>query len=323
MEIMNRSKFFLSGLFVAVFLCLSAGHVCAEDEIVARVGNVVVTDFEVSRQIQRLMPFFGAYHGNMSEKKMQELREKAIERLIEKAYMVNAALEKDMKVSKAEIDRAVAKIREKSSMGQEFDKALGKEGMAALRESLNKEMLARNILKETVEDRIDVSDKRLRNYYDNNKQRFKRPPQFRVSQILVKVDPSSAREEWEKKRLVAEELSSRARSGEDFYDLAYNNSDDKTRFVGGDLGYFHLGRIYEEIENELVKMKVGDVSGPIRTIQGFHVVKLTAYEPETQMDYPEIKARLAKDLRDTEFEQLKADWLNALREKYQLEYPAK
>jgi len=68
-------------------------------------------------------------------------------------------------------------------------------------------------------------------------------------------------------------LYKRSVAGEDFYDLAYYNSDDKSRYVGGSLGSFHRGQVQEDFGDALVELNVGEISRPVKSEYGYHIIK--------------------------------------------------
>ena len=114
----------------------------------------------------------------------------------------------------------------------------------------------------------------------------------------------------------AQELAERARAGEEFYDLAYFNSDDKRRFVGGDLGTFHEGQTVKAFEDAVIKMQPGEISDPVRTRFGYHIIKLTAVEEARQMRFDEMEDKIRADLEQKQRDALLENWVNELREKY-------
>ena len=111
----------------------------------------------------------------------------------------------------------------------------------------------------------------------------------------------------------------KAVAGEDFYDLAYYNSEDKTRMVGGDIGVFHLGQAQPEVEEAIVKMKVGEISKPVRTFYGYEIVKLMEVSPSTQLTFADMREKLMAAEHKEQYDRLKADWLAGLKESYKVE----
>ena len=102
---------------------------------------------------------------------------------------------------------------------------------------------------------------------------------------MVKVDPAETAEEKEAKKQRAEKLLERAKAGEDFFNLAYYESDDRSKYVGGSLGSFHAGQTVAEFDSVIQKMKAGEIAGPVRTLYGYHIIKLDDVQEARQLTF--------------------------------------
>ena len=314
-----KTRCCVTGLLLAVFLCLSAVHVFAAAKIVAQVGNVPITVFELSRELQKLIPLASGYHKGISKQKVDELSEEAMTKVIERAYMVQYALAEELSVSSAEIDEVLLPVRERFPSESAFEEALGEETKADFRASIYRLLLAKKAEDVAVEQKIKVDEADVKANYDANMSRYKRPRQFRASSILLSVDPAATPKEKSDKLEFAKKLVSQARSGEDFYNLAYYNSDDRTKYVGGDMGYFHEGQVLEEIQQTVEKMKVGEISDPVTTLQGYIIIKLVEDNPPVQLTFMETKDKLIAAEEKRQREQLRGEWLEHLKETYKVE----
>ncbi|NIR17793.1 MAG: peptidylprolyl isomerase, partial [Desulfobacterales bacterium] len=108
--------------------------------------------------------------------------------------------------------------------------------------------------------------------------------------------PASNKKERTELRERAEGLAKRAKDGEDFYNLAYYNSDDRTKYVGGDLGYFHKGQTVPEFESALLEMEPGEIAGPVKSMYGWHIIKLVEDNPPRQLSFEDMKGKLRQQL---------------------------
>jgi parvulin-like peptidyl-prolyl isomerase len=113
-------------------------------------------------------------------------------------------------------------------------------------------------------------------------------------------------------------LLEQARGGADFYNLAYHNSDDRTRYVGGDLGYFHEGQVVPEFETVILAMEPGQISELVRTRFGFHIIRLVEVNEPRQLSYEEVRERIRERLEKEQQERLMDAWMAELRERYPL-----
>lgn len=294
---------------------LSTTH-AADPKVVAQVGSVPVTIFDLGREQQRLLPFNTSFHTGVPAEALERIKNEALTTMIDQAYKVNYALEKKITVDKKIVGERVDKLKKKYKSEKEFKTALGEESIKDLRAAIERTLLAQKAEEVAIQKNINVTDADVRAYYDTNKHTYKRPKQFKASHILVKVDPSSNAEERATLEKKAKDLAAKAKSGEEFYNLAYYNSDDRSKYVGGDLGYFHEGQTVPEFEDAIKKMKVGEISAPVKSMYGWHIIKLVELNEMKQLEFEETKVRIREQLEKAAREKLYSNWMDELKAKY-------
>ncbi len=288
----------------------------AGSSVVAEVGGIPVTAHELQREFQQKIPMQVSFHGGISQEKLAEVQAQALDALIEQAYKVRYALAEEITVDSALVEERFTAVRARFADTDAFVKALGTEGVDGFRGSIYRKLLADKAEEVAVSDRVAVSDDQVARYYEERRATFLRPRQFKASQILVKVDPASNKEERKVLRERAESLLAQARAGEDFYNLAYYNSDDRSKYVGGDLGTFHEGQTVKEFEEALKKLKPGDISDPIETMYGYHIVQLVETSEPRQLSFDEMKDKIRKSLEKEARDALYEEWMLSLRAQY-------
>ena len=284
--------------------------------IVAKIVETPVTVYELNREMQRILPMNSGYHGGISAEKISAIREKALMNLIDQGYKVQSALEQNITVSEEDLNQRLEKVHEKFTTKQALQKALGQEDLNNFYASVSRMLLAIKAEELAVGSRSRLSEAEIRSYYEQHKSSYNRPKQYRVSHILIKVDPTRITSDKEQARLKAERLAEQARSGKDFYNLAYYNSDDRTKMVGGDIGYFHSGQIVKEFEDAITGLNPGDIAGPVETLAGFHVIKLTEVNEARQLSFDEVKDKIRQAQEKKRYDLLYADWMAGLKKKY-------
>jgi parvulin-like peptidyl-prolyl isomerase len=177
--------------------------------------------------------------------------------------------------------------------------------------------------KREVDDKVVVTDEAVRQHYTENKTKFLKPAEYRASQIMIKVDPSSNKEEKTALREKAEKILKKVQNGADFAQLAEQESDDMSRIKGGDLGFFHAGVTEAEFDEAIKQMKVGEIRGLVETIYGFHIIKLTDKKEPHQLEFDEIKAKIKNQLVDAEKKRLSTQWMDQLKGKATIVYSGK
>jgi peptidyl-prolyl cis-trans isomerase D len=154
------------------------------------------------------------------------------------------------------------------------------------------------------EAQAKVSEEEIRTYFDLNKKTYATPKKVRARHILFKVEPDANPKEIEDRRNKAVEVLKQARSGTDFGGLAQKHSDDPgSRAKGGDLGFFTRDRMVKPFSDAAFAMKTGEISEPVRTPFGWHIIKVEAIQEAKEAVLAEvadrIRRKLAKDKANT------------------------
>ncbi len=144
---------------------------------------------------------------------------------------------------------------------------------------------------------LSVSDEEAQAYFHNHPKEFTEPEKVRARHILLKIPPGAdkkAREEIHKK---AEEILAKIKAGEDFAKLAQSESQDEaTAAKGGDLGFFTRGSLNRAVGAAAFKLKVGEVSKPIFTGQGYDLIKVEEKKPEKELSFAAVKDKIVAKL---------------------------
>jgi peptidyl-prolyl cis-trans isomerase D len=143
----------------------------------------------------------------------------------------------------------------------------------------------------------------LKQRYEEQKARFVSPEQRLASHILVKV-PANADAAAQKAALEkAQKIAAEAKGGKDFAALAKADSDDLgSKSQGGDLGWLDKGVTDPAFEAALFAMKKGDISDPVKTEEGYHVIQLRDVRPEAVRSFAEVKDELSHQYLESERE---------------------
>lgn len=157
---------------------------------------------------------------------------------------------------------------------------------------------------------VDVDEEILKESYEERLSEFGLPEERRTRHILIEAAGDSSDEEIAAAKAKAEELLEKIRAGESFEELAKESSDDfGSANDGGDLGFLTRDTMMDEtFADAAFALNVGDVSEPVMSNYGFHIIKLDEVKAEKRKSYEEVREELANDYRqrqaeDTFFEQ--------------------
>ncbi|MGG2119904.1 peptidylprolyl isomerase [Bacillus bombysepticus] len=192
-------------------------------------------------------------------------------------------LQKKYKVSDGEIDDEIKRL--KSEFGNSFNDFLSQNGVN--NEEQLKDVIKLDKLKQKLAlEHLKIQDKDLKALYEQKK------PEIRVSHILVSDET------------LAKDIKSKIDSGEDFGSLAKEFSQDiATKEKGGDIGYFKEGDMVQAFQDAARKLKVGEVSQPVKTDFGYHVIKLL--DEKKLPSFEQMKPQLQSELISNKMDQAK------------------
>lgn len=143
-----------------------------------------------------------------------------------------------------------------------------------------------------------ISEDELRKLYDEEAARYVTPEERRASHVLVSLAPGAKDEEAKQALAKAQDLRRQVMSGGDFAALARKHSQDPgSAAKGGDLGFVRRGAFVKEFETALFALKPGEISQPVKSQYGYHVIKLVAVKPEMRKPFAQVRGELETTLR--------------------------
>jgi peptidyl-prolyl cis-trans isomerase D len=164
------------------------------------------------------------------------------------------------------------------------------------------------IARSDVAAEIPVDEATVRSHYEQNLQAYGREEQRRVRHILIQVDAAADDEKVSVAREKALRAAERIQGGEDFAALAAELSDDPgSAAQGGDLGFFGRGMMVQEFENAAFALAQGELSEPVRSPFGFHLIEVVDIEAGEVRPLEEVRADIIASLREFEADTLFMD----------------
>ena len=144
---------------------------------------------------------------------------------------------------------------------------------------------------------VTVTAEDIRDYYESNTEKFKEPKTVQARHILIKVDQNAKPEAVESARRKAEDVLKLAREGQDFAALARKYSEGPTKTKGGDLGTFRREAMVKPFADKAFSLKAGDISDPVRTRFGWHIIKVEKVNPAKTRSLDEARNEIEKTLQ--------------------------
>ena len=275
-----QKKFALS-LTIGLFLCLFyVEKIEAKIELLDRVVAVVDSGVVMESQLnQRVQDIIGRLRSDGIELPPKEvLEEQILERLIIEEIQLQIGDQAGVKISDAELNRALSMIASENSMNlEQFKESLdaNNDSYVKLRDQVRKELIIQRVQRGKVGANIEISEQEIENFLNSEEGRSKLAEQYNVQQILLSLSSSAPENEVNLVKEKGADLIERYKEGESFEKLAATYSSDQNALEGGSLGWRKSSELPSLFSNVVVKMKVGEISELIRSGAGFHIIRLS------------------------------------------------
>ena len=318
MKMTAHRKFLTFAAGFGLLASSAAAQARTVERIVAVVGEDIVLESEMNERARPFLQEISALpDANQRKARAAAVRREVLDNIISENLLLQQADELKLSVTSEEIDRSIEQIKKDYGLtdAQLLDE-LRKQGlnMASYRQSTRREILKYRVLNIAVGSKVQVSDNDVQNYYERNMKSGSNQ-QVKVSHIFIVIPENADAAKVLEREQYAKKILARAKAGEDFGGLARELSEDgATRAEGGDLGYFgkEMG-LPKTVEELVFNMKVGEVGGPVRGNQGFHVIKLMDRRAKDVKPLGDVKEELRGQLRSKEMERQTKAYLADLR----------
>lgn len=259
---------------------------------------------------------------------LHRFKSRLIDRLIDRKLLDQAIADSSVEVSEEEVSKKLEDVRKKfeqQSDGQGKSKSLdqmaSEYGISGdeLRDSVRRSIAIEKLL---VERGTEMpSDDEARKYYEDNKKQFEKPERVRARHIVARVKPESKEKKWKRAEKRIKKIRKKVvDKGKSFADLAKENSDGPRSQKGGDLGYFSKKQLQNKALAEAAfSLDEGEVSKPIKSKFGWHLIKKTGSKEASTTPYEEISDRLKERLKNKKIKEQLQTYLEELRSEAEIE----
>lgn len=282
-------------------------------EAVAKVNGREISSIELQEAYLNAIALYRQFGQSVSRAQEEAVRYDILRSLVDRELILQAARKERVQVSRSEIDERLSEIKE--VWGDQYQEVLRREGLTERRlRSLIEEDLLVAAMRERKSE-VSLTDDEVRRAYDESLERI------RVRHILVAPEEVDGEPDWNGALAEAEALLARLRSGEPFDALAREHSDDPgSASAGGDLGVISRYESFvEEFMEAAFSLEVGEVSEPVRTDFGYHLIEVTERTIVEGEPFDEVKESLRSELEVVRGEESWLEWLEAQRQSANVE----
>lgn len=278
------------------------GHVVRRGELQALVGRHGIYQDDVERAWLADLFAVGAEAVEVAPAAAAALKRAALLRLVEEEKLKQAAAGEP--IDPAVAARETQWLRDQFGDEGSWQKSLAGSGLSrrALAREVAANLRARAWLEKQIADRILPNDEEVRRYFDAHEADFEEPLRLRASHLFLAAPEGYPEDVIARQRALIQQLSRRIGNGESFPALIAEFSEDEaTKKRDGDLGYFAERRMLPEVFATAQQLQPGQISAPVRSRLGFHIIRLTEARPAGQLSLeearPEIIALLENEKR--------------------------
>lgn len=207
---------------------------------------------------------------------------------------------KDIEVTDADVDAEIAKIKEQFPTPEAFEQQLEQSGQTEEKlRGLIKDGLGQRKWVESQVGDTEVTDEEAKAFYEENSEQFEQPEMVRASHILILTPDDADEGTMKEKEEAANEAAEEVRAdGADFNEVAKKLSEEPgADESGGDLDFFTKEQMVPEFADAAFGMEVGEISDPVKTQFGYHVIKVTDKKEAGKMPFEEVKPQLEAFLK--------------------------
>jgi peptidyl-prolyl cis-trans isomerase SurA len=306
-----------------LFLAALLGGALARAELVDRIAAVVNTEvIPLSEVEKRAAPELARVDQEVTGPERAQKRAAVLKRtldgLIDEKLVDNELRELKVSITDKDVDTAVEEVKKSYNINDaQLAEAVAREGftMAEYRDTMRKQIGRYKLINEKIRKNVKVSEADVQSEYDRMTHTEGQDYEVHVRHILIAVPKNAPAADAEKAKLKAAALSAEARQpGVDFAELARKRSEGSSSSDGGDLGFFKRGTMVPEFERVAFGLKPGEVSDPVRTQFGWHVLKLEEIRTLGIKPLAELKPEIEDRLRRAQAERLTSQYMDQLRQ---------
>ena len=306
-------------------------------QVVAKVNGTELTSDLLKREMIAYRLLASRQGKTMDTKNEEKIARGLLMKAIDDELIYQQGLKQNINIDSATIDRELDHIQTQFPDKKLFLAALAAQRLTfdVLKKNIKKTLVKEEFVRANIVSEVQVTDDKVKSFYDKNKDTFIKPETFKISHIYVSIpapgdgeadspeDRAKAKEilDWVKNeaRKKIDWASLSLKSGKPFTSVAKEFSEDpKTSEKGGDLGFLMKNQTLPEVSSAMVKLKVGEISSVIESSLGFHIIQLTEKKESHPIALAEVKPEILNHLLKLETEKQLKNYLSGLRKKSEI-----
>lgn len=264
-------------VLLTMIQAVQAEEIIPLDSIVAIVNEDVITQLELKSEFREVVKNLKKKQAKLPPANI--LGKQVLDRMILERIQLDMAKRTGIKVDDTTLSRAINRIAAQNNMSlSEFRENLAQQGIdfRRFRDEVKTQIILKRLLQRNVVNKINISDQEIENFLFNIDKQGGMEQAYHLKHILISTPEGASPKVIKAAQSKALKTVEKLRSGDDFSATALAMSDGQNALEGGDLGWRKSGELPSLFSDAVRTMKVGDISDPIRSPSGFHIITLVA-----------------------------------------------
>lgn len=285
--------------------------------VVVRVNGEDITRGEIMEAMNAtLQQLAGRVPPEQLQQMQANLYNNIQDQLITKKLLDAAVAAANIEITEEDLSAAITEIRASVPPGQDLEAALAANGSSIeqLTESIKEQLATKKFLESKTEGIEDATEVEVREFYDSNPDRFKKPAGVTASHILIKFEEGETEAGKAEKKVQLEKVRTEILAETiTFEDAAKTNSACPSSAQGGSLGTFGKGQMVPEFEIAAFTQEIDEVGDVVETSFGYHIIKVTDRQEEGVVEFDEAKEQITAFLSGQKKQEAVTEFLKGLR----------
>ena len=297
------------------------------EQIIARVNNSIISQSDLKRSEEQLAAEQSKQDPGTAPENAPQQKD-LLRDLIDSRLLAQKADELGISADTDVIKRLdeLRKQMHAESM-EDLEKAAQAQGVSfeEFKQNLKDSILTQKVIQQEVGGHISVTQQEIQEFYDQHKAEMQRPEQVRLSEILISTQQTqpaaasvgltpAADDSVAQAKAKADAIYAQLVKGAKFEEVAQKNSNGPTSANGGDLEYFKRGTLSKQLDDQVFALKPGQFTEPIRTNQGWVILKVTEHQSEGVPPLKEVEPMIQERLYMSKMQPALREYLTKLRE---------
>jgi len=285
------------------------------EDVIVRVGDQIITRSDLIKARQQLAA--ENQQRNLSPEEAADREKNLLRDMIDQQLLLAKGKELDINVD-SEVIRQLDELRKKNNLAtmEDLEAAARQQGLnfEDVKSNIRNQLITNEVVRGEVGRHLQPTQAQEQAFYDAHKNEFAQPEQVRLSEIMVPLPDDASDAAIAQAQARADEISARIKAGSSFDELAKTYSGGPTASQGGDLGYFKRGALAKVLEDQTFGLPAGQVTAPIRTRQGFVVLKVTEHQQAGPQPFSAVEPQVQEALIMEAMQPALRTYLTQLRE---------